>query len=151
LPRLLSLLAALATLGAAACTSVLPDGDPVEVRVVDLVPAAGTGSGQAWRVTLDVDNRSGDDLLVRRMDLEMRLNGSDLGRGGTGQPFRLPPYAGARVEATVEGTWLGLARQVLNLAERRSFDWQVRGTLTTEEGTLRFRNDGTLLDDGEDW
>jgi hypothetical protein len=151
MPRLPTCLAALAILSATACTSVLEETDPVDVRVVDLVPAVGTGSGQAWRVTFDVENRSDEDLPVRAMDVEMRLNGSELGRGRTEEPFRLPPYGGARVEATLEGTWLGLAQQVLNLAERRSFDWQVRGTLTTADEVLRFRDDGTLLDDGEDW
>lgn len=152
MPRLLPCLASLAFLAVAACTSVLEDEGPIEVKVVDLVPAP--GAGQAWRVTFDVDNRTAEDLAIQTMDVEMRLNGSDLGRGQAEEPFRLPPYGGARVEATLEGTWLGLAQQVLNLAARRSFDWQVRGTLTTEgpaPETLRFRNDGTLLDDDEDW
>lgn len=139
-------------LALSSCGSLIEHDGPIAVTVVDLMPAV--GAGQAWRVTFDVENDSADDLAVRAMDVEMRLNGADLGRGTTDAPFRLPPYGGARVEATLEGTWLGLARQMLTLAERRSLDWQVRGTVTTEgpqPRIFRFRNDGTLLDDGEDW
>jgi hypothetical protein len=156
-PRLLprrAALAAFAVLAASACAPVFGDAGPVDVTVVDLVPAVGRGTGQAWGVTFDVDNRSARDLAIRAMDVEMRLNGSDLGRGSAEAPFRLPAYGTARVELTIEGTWLGLARQMLNLADRQSFDWQVRGTLTAEgpsPETLHFRNDGTLLDDAADW
>ncbi len=151
--------AALAVLASAAgllsgCTLPGLPGE-VTVELADLVPAPGP-AGQRWQALVDVENRGGSMMAVRDMTVELRIDGTEFGRGRVERPFTLPPYGDARVTVWLDSTWLAMARQMLAVLDGAAdLDWELRGTAWVEtpgggERAVPVRGAGSLLE-GAGW
>jgi len=133
MPRFLTLLAVLglclAATGCASLTSLeTPELKVTSFRVLEQESAS---LEQRFAVGLRVINPNNRDIDVDGIDFSLDLNGRQLARGVSDEPFRLPRLGEAETSVVVSTSLLDMLRQAVELGQQ-------------EEDTLKYRLRGRL-------
>ncbi len=129
-----------------ACATLGPGVDRVRVHIADIQPLKSTLMEQRYRVTLRVQNRSGQALHADGVSFDLRLNGRDFASGVSNHPLEVPPLSEATVEVAASSTLFGLLRQLKAARGRtgKPFAYVVSGQLFTRAGRIPFRDTGEI-------
>lgn len=119
-----------------------------EVIVTGITPEPGGNLEQRMRVDLRVRNPNRFDLHVVGIDFQLDVNGTRLARGLGNQEVVVPALGEAVVSVTTSTSLLDLARQVMQVTERRSVEYEIHGRLHLADGWRRsvaFDSSNTLI------
>jgi LEA14-like dessication related protein len=113
----------LAAAGTAACASL-----KTPTLAVEKVEKPRLGiTGAKLNVVFAVRNPNPEDLVVEKMDFELKLNGNRVGRGYVTETVRLAGFGRERVRSEVDVSWLALPGAVKEAVEDDRAKAEVRG------------------------
>ncbi len=120
----------LAAAGISACASL-----KTPTLAVEKVEKPKLGiTGAKLNVVFAVRNPNPEDLVVEKMEFELKLNGNRVGRGYVTETVRLPGFGRERVRSEVDVSWLALPGAVKEAVEDDRAKAEVRGHFYVRQG-----------------
>jgi LEA14-like dessication related protein len=124
------LVTTLAALALASCATIKPP----TLQVQKLGVAKMGITGVKLNVGFGVRNPNPEDLAVEKMEYELVLNGSHVGRGYVAEPFTLKGFGEARVASTVDVGFLNLPGAVRRVLDDDRVKAKAKGTFYVRQG-----------------
>jgi hypothetical protein len=122
------LAAGLATLVLALLAGCVSRPD-VDVVLVGLTPVESTLFEQRLRLDFRLQNFSDQVIRATGFEVTLNVNGRRLARGVDDGAFLLTGFSDARASAVVSTSLFEVARQLLDIPNRESFDYELTGRL----------------------
>jgi LEA14-like dessication related protein len=91
-------------------------------------------TGAKVSVYFAVRNPNPDELVVEKMEFELRLNGNRVGRGYVAESVRLPGFGRERVRSEVDVSWLALPGAVKEAVDDDHAKAEVQGHFYVRQG-----------------
>jgi LEA14-like dessication related protein len=130
---------------ASACTSMQPKIEPPQitletVRVVRVAEAKADVS-----VSLRLSNRSGAELAIDSLELDLALDGRPAVSGRSVHVDSLPPGGEAKVDLGGRVDLVAVASALMTLGSQLPVPYELKGTVTLKNGTaLAFSRKGEI-------
>lgn len=143
---IIRVLGVVAVLSLAACATLKPPILQVERLGKERVGI----TGATLNVQFSVRNPNPDPIVIERIEYELRLNGSLLGRGFVSDPTPVAGFGSARVMSRFDLSFLRVPGAIRAILERDRVRARVRGDFYVRQGAdqrpkkLRFDNDADV-------
>ena len=134
------LMAILAALLVAACSSMPKDFEAPRVHIADMAPKEMTLFEQRFDVKLRIQNANEADLSINGLRFEIELNDREFANGMSGQRVTVPRFGSELVDVEVFTTLASFLRQVqdLNTGAGQKVRYRLKGTAFVESpGTFK--------------
>lgn len=99
----------------------------VDVALIGLAPVESTLLEQRLRLDFRLQNFGERAISARGLDVALYVNGRRLARGVDNDPFHLEGLGETRISAVVSTSLAEVARQILELRQRETFDYRLEG------------------------
>jgi LEA14-like dessication related protein len=140
-------LAALATLGLAACAG-LPQRDPLQVTMAGVQSLPGEGMELRLLLKLRVQNPNDAPIEYTGAYVELEVQGRTFATGVSGEPGTVPAFGEAVIAVPVTVSVLRMVRQVMGVLDGKPVDritYEMSGKLSGGAfNTVRFSSKGEL-------
>ena len=115
----------------------------LDVYVTNIVPLASSGLlEQRARMDLRLQNLSETPVQATGVDVRVVVNGTQLARGVSGAGFEIPRLDSVSTSVEVSASAFATIRQLLGIANRTRFSYQLKGRVFTEGVDKRFTRAG---------
>jgi LEA14-like dessication related protein len=120
--------------GLAAMSACGPSLKPPTLQVQSLKKGQVGITGAKLDVVFGVRNPNPEDLHVEKMEYELLVNDSAVGRGYVSEPFTLRGFAEEKVASTVDVNYLKLPGAIRTLLDDHEVRARARGVFYVREG-----------------
>ena len=115
----------------------------LDVYVTNIVPLASSGLlEQRARMDLRLQNLSETPVQATGVDVRVVVNGTQLARGVSGTGFEIPRLDSVSTSVEVSASAFATIRQLLGIANRTRFYYQLKGRVFTDGVDKRFTRAG---------
>ena len=132
----------------AGCASLSESHDAVRVTVSDIRVLESTLLEQLYEVTLRIQNRQDQEIVLRGGSFDLEINGKDFGSGVTDERVTVAPFSDAKVNVQMVSTLFGMLRVIRSLQDRsgESLEYAISGRFSVEGwfGGIRFHETGEV-------
>ena len=135
------------------CAGLLRSHDAVRVTVSDIRVLESTLLEQLYEVTLRIQNRHDQEIVVRGGSFDLEINGKDFGSGVTDSQVTVAAYSDAQIDVRMVSTLFGMLRLINSLQERNgeALGYEISGRFSIEGrfGGIGFHEAGEVALPGQ--
>ena len=123
----------------AGCATLTGGIEPPLVTVVNLHPLPSEGFAPRFKVVLNLQNRSNQQLMIAGLDFDLEVDGRRFASGVSGEELVLEPLSETHAEVEVTISGFSLVRQLLSWLQMPpdSLSYEISGHLHLQQGLLR--------------
>lgn len=135
------------------CAGLPRSHDAVRVTVSDIRVLESTLLEQLYEVTLRIQNRQDQDIVVRGGSFDLEINGKDFGSGVTDSQVTIAAYSDAKIDVRMVSTLFGMLRLINSLQDRNgeALAYEISGRFSVEGrfGGIGFHEAGEVALPGQ--